>query len=412
MGLIVQKFGGTSMATPERILRVAGRIARDRAAGHELVVVVSAMGDTTDELLALAGAISPDPRRRHPRELDMLLTAGERIAMALLAIAIREGGVEAISFTGSQAAIITDGEHTGARIEEVRADRVREALGRGQVVIVAGFQGVSRGREVTTLGRGGSDTTALALAAALAAERCDIYTDVDGVFTADPRRVPEGRPIGCIDPAEMLELAQSGTQVLHPRAVEIGARFGIPIRVLSSLPGANGGGTFITRKEQRMEELELTGLACEQGHVQLVLMGLPAAMRSTAEILSRLAGAGVSVDMIAQADRTDGRRQIQLSVRDEALPEARRVCEALIAALDGERLQVREGLSRIALVGSGMTGRPGVYARTFEVLMQAGIEVHGVSTSAISIALLVDHAQDDHALRVLHEAFGLDRARA
>lgn len=407
MGLIVQKFGGTSVATPDRILRVAGRIARERAAGNDLVVVVSAMGHTTDELLALADAVSPDPRRRHPRELDMLLTAGERIAMALLAIALREGGIEAISFTGSQAAIITDGVHTGARIEEIRADRVRAALERGQVVIVAGFQGVSRAREVTTLGRGGSDTTAVALAAALTGDRCDIYTDVDGVFTADPQRVPKGRPIERIDPAEMLELAQSGAQVLHPRAVEIAARFGVPIRVLSSLREGEGGGTLIARKERRMEELELTGLACDQGYVRLVLMGLPAGMRSTAQILSGLAEAGVSVDMMAQADRPDGRRQIQISVRQDVLLEARQVCDGLVGALEGEGVEVREGLTRITLVGSGMTGRPGVYARAFEVLLDAGIEVYGVSTSAISIALLVDSAQGNRALQVVHDAFGL-----
>ena len=232
--LIVQKYGGTSVGSPDRIKRVADRVVREKKRGNALVVVVSAMGHTTDELLELASQVVEDPRRKHPREVDMLLTSGERIAMALLAMAIRARGVEAISLTGSQAAIITDETHTGARIQEIRATRVREELERDRVVIVAGFQGVSRTKEVTTLGRGGSDTTAVALAAALPADRCDIFTDVDGVYTSDPRRVKEARLVPEIDYQEMVELATSGAQVMHPRAVEIGARFNVPIRVLSS----------------------------------------------------------------------------------------------------------------------------------------------------------------------------------
>ncbi|HEX6938957.1 MAG TPA: aspartate kinase [Longimicrobiales bacterium] len=411
MAKLVLKFGGTSVGTPERIEAVARRVARERRAGNELVVVVSAMGETTDELLALAGRVSPDPRRRHPRELDMLLTAGERIAMALLAMAIREAGVEAISFTGSQAAILTDGTHTGARIVEVRATRVREALEAGRVVIVAGFQGVSPMREVTTLGRGGSDTTAVALAAALGAERCDIYTDVDGVYTADPRRVPTARRIRLVDYEEMLELASSGAGVVHPRAVEIGARYGVPIRVLSSFREDGDGGTLITRKERGVEDLVLTGLASERGFARLVLRGLPAGMRSTSAVLGRLAGAGVSVDMVAQADRADGRQQLQLSVREDSLVEARGLCDALVAELGGDGLDVQERLARVALVGTGMHDRPGVYARAFEVLLDEGVEVHGLSTSAISIALLIDAEHEERALRTLHDAFGLGEAR-
>jgi len=412
MARLVLKFGGSSVAAPDRIGRVADRVVGERLAGHELVVVVSAMGDTTDDLLALAEAVSPDPRRRHPRELDMLLSAGERIAMALLAMSIRERGVEAISFTGSQAAIVTDESHTGARIREVRATRVREELERGRVVIVAGFQGVSPSREVTTLGRGGSDTTAVALAAALGADRCDIYTDVDGVYTADPRRVPGARRIDEIDYEEMLELAHSGAQVMHPRAVEIGSRYGVPIRVLSSFGGAGDGGTLIARKERGMEDLVLTGLASERGHARLVLRGVPGGMRSLSAILTRLADAGVSVDMVAQADRPDGRRQLQLSVREDVLPEARSACEAFLAEVGGEGLEVQPGLARLALVGSGMHDRPGVYARAVEALVDAGIEVHGLSTSAISIALLVTAEAEGSALRALHEAFRLGEVAA
>ncbi|HEY8469385.1 MAG TPA: aspartate kinase [Longimicrobiales bacterium] len=405
MALIVQKYGGTSVGTPARIRRVAERVVAERRRGSDLVVVVSAMGDTTDRLLALARQVSEDPRRRHPRELDLLLSAGERVAMALLAMAIRERGVEALSFTGSQAAIITDGVHTGARIEEIRATRVREELARGRVVIVAGFQGVSREREVTTLGRGGSDTTAVALAAALGAVRCDIFTDVDGVHTADPRRVPSARRIPRIDYQEMLELATSGAQVMHARAIEIGARYGVPIRVLSSFHETEG--TLIAARESGMEDLVVTGIAAESGHARLTLWGVPSRMEATAQVLSRLADAGVSVDMVAHADRPDGRRQLQLTVREETLPEARTICEALLGELGCERLEVRPGLARVSLVGSGMHGRPGVYARAFEALLREGIEVHALSTSSVSIALLVDATQQDAAVRRLHDAFDL-----
>lgn len=409
MALIVQKYGGTSVGGPERIRQVAARVAAERRRGTAVVVVVSAMGETTDELLALARQISEDPRRRHPRELDLLLSAGERIAMALLAMAIRECGVEALSFTGSQAAIITDGVHTGARIEEVRATRVREELERGRVVIVAGFQGVSRGREVTTLGRGGSDTTAVALAAALGAARCEIYTDVDGVYTADPRRVAAARRLARIDYEEMLELATSGAKVMHPRAVEIGARYQVPIVVRSSF--TEGEGTLIAAREAGMEDLVVTGLASESGHARLTLRGLPSGMGSTSRVLSRLADAGVSVDMVAHADRGDGTWQLQLTVREDVLPEACALCEGLVGELGAEGFEERSGLARLALVGSGMHGRPGVYARAFEALLERGIEVYGLSTSSISIALLVDAANEAAALACLHEAFGLGGER-
>lgn len=408
MSIVVQKYGGSSVADVEKIRKVAERVAATRAAGKRVVVVVSAMGDTTDDLLALARQISPNPARR---ELDMLLTAGERISMALLSMALNDLGVPAVSFTGSQSGIITNDSHTNARIVEVRPQRVFEELEKGKVVIVAGYQGVSRTREVTTLGRGGSDTTAVALAAALGADRCDIYTDVDGVFTADPHRVPTARLLDRVDYEEILELAYSGAQVMHPRAVEIAARYGVPIRVLSTFREDGNGGTFITRKERGLEELVLTGLASEPGFARLVLKGLPDGMRSTSAVLGRLAGAGVSVDMVAQSDRDDGRRQLQLSVREEVLAEARELCSGMVAELGGEGVEVQDRLARVALVGTGMHGRPGVYARAFEVLLGEGVEVHGLSTSAISIALLIDAEHEDRALRALHDAFGLGEAR-
>jgi aspartate kinase len=407
LALLVQKYGGTSLGDPERIRRVAARVARSRAAGHDLVVVVSAMGHTTDELTTLASAVSADPARRHPREMDMLLTAGERISMALVAMAIRETGAEAISFTGSQAAIITDGHHTGARIEEVRADRVREELARGRIVIIAGFQGVSRSREVTTLGRGGSDTTAVALTAALGGERCDIYTDVDGVFTADPRKVPMARRIQRIGYDEMLELAGSGAQVMHPRAIEIAARFHVPVRVLSSLLDSEDGGTLIARRTPTMEDPALTGVTSEAPYAQLVLRGLPSEMNTMTLVLSRLTEAGVSVDLLTQLDRADGRRSVQLTVGHADLPEAEAICKAVVAELNGEELDVRRDLARIALVGSGMHKRPGVFARAFEALRDEGVAVHSVSASSISIILMVGGSDEDRAVRLLHETFGL-----
>lgn len=411
MALVVQKYGGTSVGSPERIRAVARRVAAARRRGDDLVVVVSAMADTTDDLLTLAGEVtgSPAPGREHPRELDMLLTAGERISMALLAMAIRAEGAEALSFTGSQAAIITDGAHTAARILEVRADRVREELARGCVVIVAGFQGVSAAREVTTLGRGGSDTTAVALAAALRADRCEIFTDVDGVYTADPRRVPGARVVPEVSHEEMVELASAGAQVMHARAVEIAARFGVDVRVLSSFrDDGDGAGTLITRNPRRMEELAVTGITSAHGHAKLLLRGLPAGLRTATEVLARLAEAEVPVDMISEHGDPAGRVDLQVTTWEEALPRAREVLDEAVRGLGGAGWEATEGLARVALVGSGMHGRPGVYARAFRALLDGGVEVHAVSTSAISITLLVPAGREDDALRALHRAFALE----
>jgi aspartate kinase len=414
--LIVQKYGGTSVGTPERIRAVAGRVAAARRAGQELVVVVSAMGHTTDELVDLAQQVTGHGQaaRRHPREMDMLLTAGERISMALLAMAIRDQGVEALSLTGSQAAIITDEAHTAARIAEIRADRVREGVSAGKVVIVAGFQGVSRAREITTLGRGGSDTTAVALAAALEAARCEIYTDVEGVFTADPRRVPEARLVRELSHAEMIELATAGARVMHPRAVEVGARWGVDIRVLSSFievtpDAAAPGGTLITRTPRRMEGLVLTGIASLPGQAKLVLRGLPAGPAAPTEVLSRLADAAISIDLVSAAQDSAGRLQLDVTIHEEMLDDAREICTRAAARLGGDpRVEVVTGLSRIALVGSGMHDLPGVYARTFQALQEVDVEVRAISSSSISITLLVEADAEERALRALHRAFDLE----
>jgi aspartate kinase len=404
--MIVQKYGGTSVGSPERIRAVARRVADAKRAGHDVVVVVSAMGHTTDELVELAASVSDNARRSHPREFDMLLTAGERVAMALTAMAIRDCGIEAISLTGSQAAIITDATHTGARIEEVRAERVRAELEQDRVVIVAGFQGVSRTREVTTLGRGGSDTTAVALAAALGAERCDIFTDVEGVYTADPRRVPAARIIPELDYEDMVELAASGAQVMHPRAVEIGARHGVTIRVLSSFRDGDPHGTLILRR-QRMEGLALTGLASARGQAKLTLRSLPPTMEVMTSIMTALADQGISVDMMTHADRADGRRQMQLTMNEADLETGLEICRRIVDDLGGEGVDVQPGLTKVTLVGSGMTGMPGVYARALQALLRAGVDVHAQGTSSVSIAFVVDAGVEDQTLQALHEAFDL-----
>jgi aspartate kinase len=409
--LIVQKYGGSSVGTPERVRAVAARIVAARHRGDDLVVVVSAMGDTTDDLLALAREVvgHRDSLHRHPREMDMLLTSGERISMALLAMAIREAGEEAVSLTGSQAAILTDEVHTAARILEIRADRVRVALEAGRVAIVAGFQGVSPTREVTTLGRGGSDTTAVALAAALGAVRCEVYSDVRGVYTADPRRVPGARIIPEISFDEMLELASAGAQVMHARAVEIAARYDVDLRLGSAFEeGDDTMGTFVTRKPNHMEELVLTGIATKPGQAKLILRGLPAGMRTVTAVLVALAEGGVSVDMISEAVEGDGTIQLQLTIAEDDSAEAERITSAVVRGMGGGSIRIERGLSRIALVGSGMHQRPGVYARAFRALLDDEIDVLAVSTSGISITVLVQTEREEDALRVLHDAFTLE----
>jgi aspartate kinase len=417
MSLIVQKYGGTSVGSPERLQAVADRVVARRRAGHDVVVVVSAMGQATDELLALASQVTgrARPGRTHPREVDMLLTAGERVSMALLAMAIRERGEEAISLTGSQAAIITDASHTAARITEVRAERVREAVAGGKVVIVAGFQGVSREREITTLGRGGSDTTAVALAASLGADRCEVYTDVEGVFTADPRRIPGARVVRTLSHAEMVELAAAGAQVMHPRAIEIAARFDVAVRVLSSFTDPETDpettGTLIVSTPEHMEGLVLTGIAASPGQAKLTLYDLPSGLRTATEVLRGIAEAGVSVDMISEAPGPSGMK-LQISVMEDDLDDARTVCREVVERLGGGGVDEISGLTRITLVGSGMHDAPGVYARIFETLLEVGTELQGVSTSAISITVLVPSAHAESAMRALHDAFELEGAGA
>ncbi|HSJ09946.1 MAG TPA: aspartate kinase, partial [Longimicrobiales bacterium] len=292
-------------------------------------------------------------------------------------------------------------------IEEVRADRVRAELARGAVVIVAGFQGVSRAKEVTTLGRGGSDTTAVALAAAMGADRCDIFTDVAGIYTADPRRVPDARILPEVDYEDMVELAASGAQVMHPRAVEIGARYDVPIRVLSSFDDGAGAGTLITRRKRPMEELQLAGLASAAGQAKLVIRGLPPTMEALTTIMTTLAAERVSVDTLTPADRVDGRRELHLTIHEADLERAVAICQDLVERLGGERVDVTAGLTKVTLVGSGMTGIPGVYARALEALRERDVDVHAIGTSSVTIAFLVDADREDRTLQALHAAFDL-----
>ncbi|WP_449277968.1 aspartate kinase [Leucobacter sp. GX24907] len=412
MALIVQKFGGSSVADAESIKRVAKRIVETRRAGNEVVVAVSAMGDTTDELLDLSAECTPIPA---PRELDMLLTAGERISMALLAMTIKGMGAEAYSFTGSQAGMITTAEHGSAKIVDVTPGRIREALDEGAIAIVAGFQGFSRdSRDITTLGRGGSDTTAVALAAALHADVCEIYTDVDGVFTTDPRMVPRARKIDAISAEEMLELAASGAKVLHLRAVEYARRHGVELHVRSSFTSEPG--TIVYNPEKghpkgaQVEEPVITGIAAEKSEAKVTVGGVPDVPGKAAQIFEIVAKTNANIDIIVQnvsAAKTN-RTDISFTV---PLGDGRRVIEALEAereALEFETLQYDDQIAKVAVVGAGMRTSTGVSAQLFRALSEAGINIEMISTSEIRISVVVRADLLDTTVQVLHSAFGLD----
>jgi len=399
MSLVVQKYGGTSVADAERIRSVARRVAAMRKAGDRLVVVVSAMGHGTDELLKLSREVSAN---HHPRELDMLLTAGERISMALLAMAIADEKVEAMSLTGSQAGILTDTAHGQARIRDIRAFRVEEALDQGKVVIVAGFQGVSPDtKEITTLGRGGSDATAVALAAALGADRCEICTDVDGVFTADPRLVPDARLIEEISFEEMLELAAAGAGVLMPRAVEFGMRFNVPLYVRSSFH--DGPGTWV--REDTMEQTVVRGIAYDTDEAKVTVHGVPDRPGVAAALFEPLAAEGVSVDMIVQNTSTEGITDISFTVPVDHSDTARDVASVVAAQIGAGGVNVDDTVARVSIVGSGMRSSPGVAARMFSTLADAGVNIEMISTSSIRVSCVVSAADAGQAVRALHEAF-------
>ena len=399
MSLVVQKYGGTSVADSRRIERVARRVARTKRAGDDVVVVVSAMGNQTDELIDLAHRVSSSPPAR---EMDMLLTAGERISMALLAMALHDKGIPALSLTGSQAGILTDSAHGEAKITEIRGTRVGEALAGGQVVIVAGFQGVNPdSREVTTLGRGGSDATAVALASAHAAAACEIYTDVDGVYTADPRVVPGARKLDEISFDEMLELAAGGAGVLMARSVEVGRKFNIPIHVRSSFVETEG--TWV--KEKVMEEAIISGIAHDTSEAKVTLRGVPDRPGVAAAIFEKLAGARVNVDMIVQNVGEDGCTDLSFTVPEAHTDVARRATAELVAELGASGSAVDASVGKVSLVGAGMRSTHGVAARVFRALGDARINIEMISTSPIRISCVVNRGAVEDAVRALHAEF-------
>ncbi|MGH8873718.1 MAG: aspartate kinase [Acidimicrobiia bacterium] len=399
MSLVVQKYGGTSVADPDRISRVAKRVVATRTAGHDVLVVVSAMGHTTDELIDLALSVNSSPPAR---ELDMLLTAGERISMALMAMAIEAHGAQAVSFTGSQAGILTDASHGAAKILDIRGTRVRDGLAAGKVVIVAGFQGVDpASKEVTTLGRGGSDATAMALASALDAEVCEIYSDVDGVFTADPHMVPHARKLAEISYEEMLELSAAGAKVVMARAVEVGRRFNIPIHVRSSFGESEG--TWV--KESTMEQAIISGIAHDISEAKLTVRGVPDRPGVAAALFEPLAQQGVNVDMIVQNSSHDGSTDISFTVPRSAASQAEEVAALVAEAVGAAGVDVDADVAKVSLVGAGMKSHPGVAARVFRALADAGINIEMISTSTIRVSCVVRGGMVEEAVRALHAEF-------
>ncbi len=410
MPIVVQKYGGSSLADAESIKRVARRIVETKKSGHDVVVAVSAMGDSTDDLLDLARDVSPVPP---PRELDMLMTAGERISMALVAMAISDLGFSARSFTGSQAGVITDGVHGKAKIIDVTPGRITEALGKGHIVIVAGFQGVSQGtKEITTLGRGGTDTTAVALAAALGAEVCEIYTDVDGVFTADPRIVPTARKIDRISNEEMLELAASGSKVLHLRSVEYARRFDIPIHVRSSFSQKEG--TIVTDQPgpegDAVEAPIIAGVAHDRSEAKVTVVGVPDRTGMAAQIFEAVTLAQINIDMIVQnVSATDtGLTDISFTLPKTDGTAAVEALQRIQGEVGFSSIQYDDQIGKLSLVGAGMRSNPGVSATFFKALANAGVNIEMISTSEIRISVITRDDLLDEAVRAVHTAFGLD----
>jgi aspartate kinase len=412
VSLVVQKYGGSSVADADGIKRVAQRIVTTRKAGHDVVVVVSAMGDSTDELMDLANQVSPLPPGR---ELDMLLTAGERISMALLAMAIANLGLRARSFTGSQAGVITDSVHGRARIIDVTPGRIAGALDDGAIPIVAGFQGVSQdSKDITTLGRGGSDTTAVALAAALGADSCEVYTDVDGVFTADPRIVRGARRIPRISYEEMLEMAASGAKILHLRCVEYARRYGIPIHVRSSF--GNRDGTWIVRASREesegdeMEQAIISGVAHDRSEAKITVVDVPDKVGEAARIFRAIADAGINIDMIVQnvSAASTGRTDISFTLPATDGPAGMAALRRLQPEVGFDSLLYDDKIGKVSLIGAGMRSHPGVSATFFGALAAAGVNIGMISTSEIRISVVVDEHDVDVAVVATHKAFDLD----
>ena len=407
MALIVQKYGGTSVADPDRMRAVAENVAFTRRRGDQVVVVVSAMGKSTDNLIALANSVS---KTQPGREMDMLLTTGERVSMALVSMALADIGVPAVSFTGSQVGIVTDTAHGKAKILEVKGDRVREALAEGKVCVVAGFQGISTDREITTLGRGGSDTTAVALAAALQADSCEIYTDVTGVFSADPRVVPQARKLAHINFDEMLEMAGAGSKVLALRSVEFARNHNVPLHVRSSFTWEQG--TWVTGQEPSMEDPVISGVVTDLSESKVTIVGVPDRPGISATLFEPLAQANVNVDMIVQNTGHVGTTDISFTMPKADMATAESIVSRVAAEIGAAGVEHDAEIAKISLVGAGMKSSPGIAAKMFRTLADAGVNIMMISTSTIRISVVTAAADLERAARALHTAFGLDSGEA
>ena len=403
MSLIVCKFGGTSVASPERIQMVAKRLIAKKQQGHDVVAVVSAMGKTTDELVGLANQINDNPPAR---EMDRLLSTGEQVSMTLLAMAIEARGYKAMSFTGRQAGIETDGAHAKAKIVKVHNERIMEALNRGMIAVVAGFQGIDANGDITTLGRGGSDTTAVAVAHGLGADVCEIYSDVDGVYTADPRVCPRAKKLDVINYDDMLELSSSGAGVLQMRAVEFARKYQVVIHSRSAFSDAEG--TYVKEEADKMEEAVITGIAHDTSEVKFTIRSVPDMTGVAAKVFSALAGNAVSVDMIIQNISQDGITDISFTCPGADMRRACETVERVLPDINARDYDVDEDIAKVSLVGTGMKSSPGVAARAFQTLGENQINILAISTSPIRLSVVVDSAQTAAAVRCLHTAFGLD----
>ncbi len=406
MALIVQKFGGTSVGTVERIQNVARRVAKVKAAGNDVVVVVSAMAGETDRLLKLAHQLSSNPEER---EVDLLLSSGERVTSALLALALQQEGFAARAFTGRQVGIMTDSTHTQARIERITADRVREAVGQGIIPVIAGFQGINEKSDVTTLGRGGSDLTAVALAAALKADCCDIYTDVDGIYTADPHVAPNARRLKKISYEEMLEMASLGAKVLQARSVEFAANYQVPVRVLSSF--SDGEGTLVTKEDRDMEQVVVSGVTYDKNQAKITITGVPDQPGIAARLFGAIAEAGILVDMILQNVSQEGMTDISYTVPKGDSKKAVEIARKIAREIGARDVQLKEDIANVSIVGVGMRTHTGVAARMFAALSKEGINILMISTSEIKISCVIDAKYAELAVRALHDAFELGKEK-
>ncbi len=404
MSLIVQKYGGTSVGNIDRIKSVASRVAKTQADGCQVVVVVSAMAGETDRLAKLAHKVSSQPEER---EMDLLLSSGERVTSALLALALRELGVPAQAFTGRQVGIITDSTHTKARIERIAADRIRETLREGVIPVVAGFQGIDEKSDVTTLGRGGSDLTAVALAAALNADSCDIYTDVDGVYTTDPNIVPGAKRLEKISYEEMLEMASLGAKVLQSRSVEFAAKYNVPVRVLSSF--SDSPGTLVTKEDRDMEQAVVSGVTYDKNQAKITIIGVPDRPGIAARLFSGIGQSSIVVDMIIQNVSQDGLTDISFTVPKPDSKKALEIAKSISKEIGARGVQLTGDIANVSIVGVGMKSHAGVAAKMFSSLAKEGINIMMISTSEIRISCIIDAKYTELAVRILHDAFELGK---